>query len=293
MSDSFDPYYIWLGIPPKDQPPNHYRLLSLQDLEENTDVIDAAANRQTSYLHEMAAGPRRKESQQLLNEVAAARRCLLSPEKKQEYDDKLRADQTATEAAQAAAIPVARSVAPTVPLIDAGATEVAGIPAFDFSGGGAASPESSVDVGIVVSDSQHAAPTASAVQSANEATSNASGDGSESPAKKPIPKQLIIAGCSIAVAAIVAFVFANGSTPETKSKSKSKSVGTSTRLDGKGSAVRGNSASSVGKNATDTSEDGDSNADNGRLLFDMKLDSDNVFHVPSGFGGKKKQKKKK
>jgi hypothetical protein len=48
----------------------------------------------------------------------------------------------------------------------------------------------------------------------------------------------------------------------------------------------------VGKNATDTSEDGDSNADNGRSLFDMKSDSVNVFQVPSGFGGKKKQKKK-
>ncbi len=27
MAD-FDPYYQWLAIPPKDQPPNHYRLLA-------------------------------------------------------------------------------------------------------------------------------------------------------------------------------------------------------------------------------------------------------------------------
>ena len=92
MSDSFDPYYIWLGIPPKDQPPNHYRLLGIQELEENTDVIDAAANRQTTYLHEMAAGPHRKESQQLLNELAGARRCLLNPEQKRQYDAKLLAE---------------------------------------------------------------------------------------------------------------------------------------------------------------------------------------------------------
>jgi hypothetical protein len=29
MSD-FDPYYHWLGIAPKDQPPNHYRLLGVE-----------------------------------------------------------------------------------------------------------------------------------------------------------------------------------------------------------------------------------------------------------------------
>ena len=40
-----DPYYEWLGIPPKDQPPNHYRLLGLELFEENRSVIDAAANR--------------------------------------------------------------------------------------------------------------------------------------------------------------------------------------------------------------------------------------------------------
>lgn len=29
MPDRFDPYHQWLGIPPKDQPPNHYRLLGV------------------------------------------------------------------------------------------------------------------------------------------------------------------------------------------------------------------------------------------------------------------------
>ena len=36
---SFDPYYQWLGIPPKDQPPDHYRLLALERFEPNLDVI--------------------------------------------------------------------------------------------------------------------------------------------------------------------------------------------------------------------------------------------------------------
>lgn len=90
MADQFDPYYVWLGIPPKDQPPNHYRLLGLELYEENLDVIDAATNRQTSYLHEMSAGPNRKHSQELLNQIASARSCLLDPDRKGKYDVKLR-----------------------------------------------------------------------------------------------------------------------------------------------------------------------------------------------------------
>lgn len=90
MPEQFDPYYVWLGIPPKDQPPNHYRLLGLELFEDNLDVIDAATNRQTSYLHEMATGPNRKYSQELLNQIAAARSCLLDSERKVKYDRKLR-----------------------------------------------------------------------------------------------------------------------------------------------------------------------------------------------------------
>ena len=42
MSD-FDPYYTWLGIPPKDQLPHHYRLLGIEILKVNADVIATAA----------------------------------------------------------------------------------------------------------------------------------------------------------------------------------------------------------------------------------------------------------
>ncbi len=33
MSEQFDPYHSWLGIPAKDQPPQHYRLLGVETLE--------------------------------------------------------------------------------------------------------------------------------------------------------------------------------------------------------------------------------------------------------------------
>ena len=101
MSDTkFDPYHVWLGIPPKDQPPNLYRLLGLELYESDSTVIDAAANRQTSYLHEMAAGPNRRQSQELLNEIASARRRLLDADRKKKYDEKLKAELAAKETAE-------------------------------------------------------------------------------------------------------------------------------------------------------------------------------------------------
>jgi len=91
MSEGFDPYHKWLGIPPKDQPPNHYRLLGLEMLESDPEVIDTAASRLMSHLQELASGPEVKHSQKLLNEIAAARRCLLNSERKKAYDEQLRA----------------------------------------------------------------------------------------------------------------------------------------------------------------------------------------------------------
>ena len=82
----FDPYYKWLGIPPKDQPPTRYRLLAVNLFEADPDVIDAAANRQMSFLQQKATGEHAAESQKLLNEVSAARLCLLNAEKKAAYD---------------------------------------------------------------------------------------------------------------------------------------------------------------------------------------------------------------
>jgi hypothetical protein len=92
-----DPYYEWLGIPPKDQPPNHYRLLGLELFEENRNVIDTAANRQMSFIKEYQAGEDSELSQKLLNELAAARLCMLTPEKKAAYDQELRATLLARE----------------------------------------------------------------------------------------------------------------------------------------------------------------------------------------------------
>jgi hypothetical protein len=100
-----DPYYEWLGIPPKDQPPNHYRLLGLELFEENRSVIDAAANRQMSFIKEYQAGTDSELSQKLLNELSAARLCLLSASAKAAYDTQLRA-QLKPQAAPAPVVPI-------------------------------------------------------------------------------------------------------------------------------------------------------------------------------------------
>ena len=90
MTTEFDPYYKWLGIPPKDQPPHHYRLLGIELFETDREVIDAAANRLMGYLKDLAVGDEGAHSQHLLNEIARARLCLLNKKKKAGYDDQLR-----------------------------------------------------------------------------------------------------------------------------------------------------------------------------------------------------------
>ena len=88
--NEFDPYYKWLGIPLEQQPPNHYRLLGVEKFEPDVEVIESAADRQMSYVQQCASGNYSDVSQQLLNELAAARVCLLNSQQKLEYDTELR-----------------------------------------------------------------------------------------------------------------------------------------------------------------------------------------------------------
>ena len=86
MSEIFDPYHKWLGIPPKDQPPNHYRLLGVDAFEADADVIATAADQRMAHIKSFATGAYSIQSQQILNELAAAKLCLLQPTRKAEYD---------------------------------------------------------------------------------------------------------------------------------------------------------------------------------------------------------------
>lgn len=109
---AFDPYHKWLGIPPNEQPVNHYRLLGVTLFECDPDVIDAATEQRVLYLRHCATGQHIAESQKLLNEVAAARLCLLNADKRGQYDERLReslAQESSAVAESHAALPAGRN----------------------------------------------------------------------------------------------------------------------------------------------------------------------------------------
>ena len=101
MPDAFDPYHKWLAIPPEDQPPDHYRLLGVKRFEGDPDVIANAADQRMVHVRSFQAGEQSAASQKLLNEIAAARVCLLDPKKKAAYDEGLRAQEAPEEPAAA------------------------------------------------------------------------------------------------------------------------------------------------------------------------------------------------
>jgi len=107
MSDRFDPYYKWLGIPPAEQPPNHYRLLGVTLFEADADVIANAADQRIVHVKAFQIGKHSDESQRILREISAARVCLLNAERKSEYDARLRAASATPTGPSAAAAELA------------------------------------------------------------------------------------------------------------------------------------------------------------------------------------------
>ena len=105
MSEPFDPYRKWLGIPPQHQPPHHYRLLGIEAFESDPDVIANAADGRMAQVKTFQTGKNSEASQRILNELAAAKVCLLNPEKKADYDRRLQEAIRAEQAAQAPALP--------------------------------------------------------------------------------------------------------------------------------------------------------------------------------------------
>jgi hypothetical protein len=90
MSDAFDPYHKWLGIPPGEQPPHHYRLLGIMPFESDADVISNAADQRMVHVRSFQSGKHSALSQRILNEISTARVCLLDRQKKPQYDAQLR-----------------------------------------------------------------------------------------------------------------------------------------------------------------------------------------------------------
>jgi len=98
MNATFDPYHQWLGIAPAEQPANHYRLLGVGQFEADSDVLQHAADQRMAHLRTFQSGPRGQLSQRLLNEIATALRCLLTPDLRARYDDELRRERRLIQA---------------------------------------------------------------------------------------------------------------------------------------------------------------------------------------------------
>jgi len=90
MPDNFDPYQQWLGIAPHEQPADYYRLLGLAQFENNQGAIEKAADQRASHIQMFASGGTERTAKTILNELAAARLCLLDPQAKQQYDGALK-----------------------------------------------------------------------------------------------------------------------------------------------------------------------------------------------------------
>jgi hypothetical protein len=93
---AFDPYHHWLGIPPEEQPPNHYRLLGINAFETSISAIKNAADQRRDFLKSVQTGEHVQFSQDLLNQVGQAKSCLLDPDKRLAYNALLRQQQAET-----------------------------------------------------------------------------------------------------------------------------------------------------------------------------------------------------
>jgi hypothetical protein len=116
MSDDFDPYLDWLGIDPEERPADHYRLLGIVRFESRFDAIRAAADQRMSHVRKYQTGPKSLYTQKVLNDLAAARLCLLDPSTKASYDAALRAKEAAARPGPRPATHAGGPVSPSSPL---------------------------------------------------------------------------------------------------------------------------------------------------------------------------------
>lgn len=124
MSEPFDPYLHWLGIRDPQRPPNYYRLLGVELFESDPVVLTNAADRQMAHVRTFQTGPRSAESQRILNELAAAKICLLNPQKKAAYDARLRQELGLRAPVPGPAVPVPPPAPPVVAAAEGPASEM-------------------------------------------------------------------------------------------------------------------------------------------------------------------------
>ena len=92
MQDSFDPYAEWLDIRGRGRPPDHYALLGLPRSQSDPKVIAEAADVRMARVRKIRPGKHLPDWGRLLDQLGAAKVCLLDPASKAAYDASLPAE---------------------------------------------------------------------------------------------------------------------------------------------------------------------------------------------------------
>lgn len=90
MSNPFSPYQTWLGLRESLSRPNHFELLGLDESEDDTKTISAAADRAASRVRRCRPGEHTAVWAAVLDQIAEAKLCLIDPEKRAQYRTTLR-----------------------------------------------------------------------------------------------------------------------------------------------------------------------------------------------------------
>lgn len=90
MSDDFNPYRKWLGIPKNRTPANHYDILGVSLDEEDPEVIRGAAEQRRSYVEQQRGLGHDKAVKKILYQLDEAEMTLLDVKLRRDYDKRLR-----------------------------------------------------------------------------------------------------------------------------------------------------------------------------------------------------------
>jgi hypothetical protein len=97
VNEAFNPYREWLGLDSHIETPNYYELLGLPQFEADAARLLAAADRALVRVRGFRPGAQAAAWARLLDELAAAKRCLCDPQLKTAYDQSLRSGAAPTE----------------------------------------------------------------------------------------------------------------------------------------------------------------------------------------------------
>lgn len=109
MSDGFNSYREWLGL--RGSSPNYYELLGLPLQASDPAKIASAADRAITRVRSFRPGPQAREWARLLDEIRAAKECLLDVDCRTKYD----AEQTSAATAEPILPPESPSEAEALP----------------------------------------------------------------------------------------------------------------------------------------------------------------------------------